>query len=68
MNRGAWCHAYEMLYVTEPNKTYQLQKVSDLGTKFWENVGEPVVGNGDMLQHFISTRETERGFYRVIEV
>jgi len=57
-----------MLYVTEPNKTYQLQKVSDLGTKFWENVGEPVVGNGDMLQHFISTRETERGFYRVIEV
>jgi hypothetical protein len=68
VGRSSIYTAAEMLYVTEPNKTYQLQKVTDLGTTNWENVGEPVVGNGDMLQHFISTRETERGFYRVIEV
>jgi hypothetical protein len=68
VGRSAIYTAAEMLYVTEPNKTYQLQKVTDLGTQSWENVGEPVVGDGGMLQHFISTRETERGFYRVIEV
>jgi len=60
--------AAEMLYFTEPNKTYQLQKITDLGTGTWQNVGDPVPGNGGMLQHFISTRDTERGFYRVIEV
>ena len=38
-----------MLYVTEPNKTYQLQRVSDLGTTPWENVGDPVVGDGGIL-------------------
>lgn len=60
--------AAEMLYFTQPNKTYQLQKITDLGTGTWQNVGAPVQGNGGMLQHFISTRDTERGFYRVIEV
>ncbi len=60
--------AAEMLYFTEPNKTYQLQRITDLGTGTWQNVGDPVPGNGGMLQHFISTRDTERGFYRVIEV
>lgn len=60
--------AAEMLFFTEAGKTYQLQKVTDLGTGTWENVGDPVTGNGGMLQHFISTRNTERGFYRVIEV
>jgi len=68
VGRSSIFTAAEMLYVTEPNKTYQLQKVSDLGTQAWENVGDPVVGDGSMLQHFISTRDTERGFYRVIEV
>jgi NAD-dependent dihydropyrimidine dehydrogenase PreA subunit len=68
VGRSSIYTAAEMLYVTEPNKTYQLQRVSDLGTTTWENVGDPVVGDGGMLQHFISTRETERGFYRVIEV
>jgi hypothetical protein len=60
--------AAEMLFYTEPNKTYQLQKITDLGTGTWVNVGTPVPGNGGMLQHFISTRDTERGFFRVIEV
>jgi hypothetical protein len=60
--------AAEMLYFTEPDKTYQLQRISNLGTGAWQNVGDPVQGNGGMLQHFISTRNTERGFYRVIEV
>lgn len=60
--------AAEMLYFTEQGKTYQLQKITDLGTGTWTNVGAAVAGNGGMLQHFISTRDTERGFYRVIEV
>jgi hypothetical protein len=68
VGRSSIYTAAEMLYVTEPNKTYQLQRVSDLGTTAWENVGDPVVGDGGMLQHFISTRDTDRGFYRVIEV
>ncbi len=60
--------AAEMLFFTQPNKIYQLQKITDLGTGTWQNVGNPVAGNGGMLQHFISTRNTERGFYRVVEV
>ncbi len=60
--------AAEMLFTTESGKTYQLQRINDFGTGTWTNVGEPVQGNGGLLQHFISTRNTERGFYRVIEV
>jgi hypothetical protein len=60
--------AAEMLFTTETGKTYQLQRINDFGTGTWINVGEPVQGNGGLLQHFISTRNTERGFYRVIEV
>jgi hypothetical protein len=60
--------AAEMLFFTEAGKSYQLQRITDLGTGTWQNVGGAVAGNGGMLQHFISTRNTERGFYRVIEV
>jgi hypothetical protein len=61
-------NAAELLFFTEPNKMYQVQTVNELGTVGWLNVGDPVMGNGQMLQHFISTRSTEKGFFRVIEV
>lgn len=60
--------AAEMVFFTEAGKLYQVQHVSDLTDAGWTNVGDPVEGTGEMLQHFISTRATERGFYRVIEV
>jgi hypothetical protein len=60
--------AAEMVFFTEPGKTYQLQQVSELGTQSWSNVGDPIEGTGDMIQHFISTRSTEKNFYRVIQV
>ena len=56
------------MFFTEPEKTYQVQSVSRIGTGTWVDVGDPVTGTGEMLQYFISTRESEQGYYRIVEV
>lgn len=62
-------HAAELVFHTDSGKTYQVQKVGQLGTtNAWENVGAQITGSGQMLQHFISTRVTDKYFYRVVEV
>ena len=62
-------HAAELLFHTDSGKTYQIQRVAELGTaQTWENVGAQVAGSGQMIQQFISTRVTDKYFYRVIEV
>ena len=68
LGRSMMYHAAEMVFFTETGKTYQVQAVGDLGSPAWENVGEPFEGSGDMAQMFISTRETQMKFYRVVEV
>lgn len=68
VGRSTIYHAAEMVFFTETGKTYQVQEVAELGTQGWVNVGDPIVGDGNMIQHFISTRETDKSFYRVIEV
>jgi hypothetical protein len=60
--------AAEMVFYPEAGKTYQVQGISDLGTGQWINIGEPIVGNGDEMQHFISFRGEDQKFYRVIQV
>ena len=67
VGRSAIYSAAEMLFFTEPGKTYKLQSVSDLGLQPWIDESDPIVGTGQMLQHFISTRGIEKKFYRVIE-
>jgi hypothetical protein len=62
-------HAAELLFHTESGKTYQIQRIAELGTpQAWESVGPQVVGSGQMIQQFISTRVTDKYFYRVVEV
>jgi hypothetical protein len=58
--------AAEMVFLTEPGKMYQIQAIDKLGVGGWTNVGEPIEGGG-MVQQFISTRITEKMFYRVVE-
>lgn len=67
VGRSAIYSAAEMLFFTEPGKTYKLQSVSDLGLQPWIDESDPIVGTGQMIQHFISTRGLEKKFYRVIE-
>ena len=68
VGRSSIYRAAEMVFFTEAGKTYQIQSVSQLGSGGWMNSGDPVTGTGEMLQYFISTRESEQGFYRIIEV
>lgn len=59
--------AAEMVFLTEPGRMYQIQAIDKLGTGGWVNVGDPIEGGG-LVQQFISTRMTEKMFYRVVEV
>jgi len=59
--------AAEMVFMTEVGKTYQVQVISELGATTWVNHGDPFEGTGEMMQMFISTRDTEAQFYRVVE-
>lgn len=70
VGRSEIYRAAELVFLTEVGKTYQVQMVDELsnGGGGWTNVGEPIEGNGGMIQHFISTRDTSKEFYRIIEV
>jgi hypothetical protein len=59
--------AAEMVFFTEVGKQYQIQAIDKLGIGGWINVGDPIDGGG-LIQQFISTRMTEKMFYRVVEV
>ncbi len=69
VGRSAMYHAAELVFHTDTGKTYQVQRIGELGTtQTWENVGTPITGSGQMIQHFVSTRVTDKHFYRVVEV
>jgi hypothetical protein len=67
LNRTEMFHAAEMVFMTEAGKTYQVQAVSEVGEGNWVNHGDPFQGTGEMMQMFISTRDTQGEFYRVVE-
>ena len=69
VGRSSIYQAAEMLFITEVGKTYQIQSIPELGTlQAWQNVGTPITGTGQTIQHFVSTRVTDKAFYRVIQV
>ncbi len=68
VGRSSIFNAAEMLFFTEMGKTYQLQSVAELGVGAWVNEGDTFTGDGGMVQHFISTRDQDKKFYRVIEM
>jgi hypothetical protein len=59
--------AVEYVFFTEEGKNYQVQVAEELGANGWQNSGEPIEGNGDVIQLFSSTREEARQFFRVVE-
>ncbi|MCL5099402.1 MAG: thrombospondin type 3 repeat-containing protein, partial [Candidatus Omnitrophica bacterium] len=60
-------HAAEFVFTSQKGKTYQIQMISKVGST-WTNVGDPIVGTGDNVSRFISTRTENEEFYRVVEV
>jgi hypothetical protein len=67
LQRTSMFQAAEMVFMTEAGKTYQVQSVSEVGAGNWVNHGDPFTGTGEMMQLFISTRDTQGQFYRVVE-
>jgi len=61
-------HAVEYVFFTEAGKSYQVQFADSLNGSGWIDVGEPIEGNGDVIQHFSSTRAEAQQFFRVIEI
>lgn len=57
--------AAEVAFTTEAGKTYQLQSISSLGAG-WQNVGAPIVGNGESMSYLTPTRNDTMQFYRVV--
>lgn len=61
-------HAAEFEFPSTTGKTYQVQVMSEIGTSGWTDIGEPMTGTGDMISVLLSTRGTEKEFYRIKEV
>ena len=61
-------HAVEYVFFTEAGKSYQVQFADSLNGSGWIDVGEPIEGTGDVIQHFSSTRAEAQQFFRVIEL
>jgi hypothetical protein len=57
--------AAEVVFTTEVGTTYQLQSISSLGSG-WQNVGEPIAGNGLSMSFLTPTRNDPYQFYRVV--
>jgi len=57
--------AAEVVFNTEPGKTYQLQAISTLGGG-WTNVGAPVTGTGSAFSMVTPTRSNTQQFFRVV--
>lgn len=57
--------AVEVTFPTEANVYYQVQCTSDLASDAWINLGKPVLGTGDVLTAFDTTRRAQQRFYRV---
>jgi hypothetical protein len=57
--------AIELVWLSEPNHTYQVQWTPSLTPPEWTNWGPLVSGSGSELSMFDSTRVHPQGFYRV---
>ena len=65
---GAWLqihHAVELLFQTEPYKSYQLQYAAAVDATNWSNLGDPFVGTGSTDSVFQPTRNPPQRFYRL---
>jgi hypothetical protein len=56
--------AAEIVFDTEVGKTYQIQGISSLGGG-WQNIGDPIVGDGNSRSYVTPTRTGAQQFYRV---
>jgi hypothetical protein len=61
-------HAAEIEFPSKAGKTYQVQTMSELGTSTWTPVGGPITGTGEPISLFISTRKTDKDYYRIVEL
>ena len=57
--------AAEVAFTTQPNVSYQLESISSLGGG-WQNVGEPIIGDGNTKSFLTPTRNNQLQFYRVV--
>jgi hypothetical protein len=57
--------AVELGWSSEAGLLYQVQWTTSLTAPEWENLGSAVVGTGDKVSVFDSTRTHPQGFYRV---
>jgi predicted CXXCH cytochrome family protein len=60
--------AAEIEFPSKAGKTYQVQTMSELGTSTWTPVGGPITGTGEPISLFISTRKTDKDYYRIVEL
>jgi hypothetical protein len=58
--------AVEVTIPSEAGREYQLQCTSDLNSDSWTNLGDPMVGTGEVMSAFDSTRNAGQCFYRVV--
>ncbi len=56
--------AAEVTFDTEVGKTYQIESVGSLSAG-WQNVGDPIPGNGNAVSYVTPTRSNAQQFYRV---
>jgi hypothetical protein len=61
-------HAAEIEFPSKVGKNYQVQTMSELGTSTWAPVGGPITGTGEPISLFISTRKTDKDYYRIVEL
>ena len=62
--------ATEFEFSTEAGKMYQVQSITELDDT-WVDEGDPIQGDGNMVQEFFSTRPMEENgkrFFRVLEM
>jgi hypothetical protein len=57
--------AAEVAFTTEPGVSYQLQAISNLGSG-WQNVGAPIIGDGNTHSFLTPTRNDLLQFFRVV--
>jgi hypothetical protein len=56
--------AAEVAFDTEQGKTYQIQAASSVSSG-WQNIGYPIIGNGNSYSYTTPTRQNVQQFYRV---
>ncbi len=67
---GLQAHIYtaaEFEFASQSGTTYQIQAVTEMNGG-WQNVGDPITGDGSMIQRFFSTRSANQNYFRVVEL